>query len=110
MLEHMLSELKHSVMLKKADYASKYAGIMGLCLTKGPQKAARARPRRERGRARASRGVSASVGVCAGVKEYEIVNLLKKKSAVWEREPCVCCGVSLGENPNYVRARDRRLS
>ena len=33
MLEHVLSELKHSVMLKKADYAKKYAGIMGLCLT-----------------------------------------------------------------------------
>ena len=28
----MFSELKHSVMLKKADYAPKYAGIMGLCL------------------------------------------------------------------------------
>ena len=51
--------------------------------------------RGENGRARASRGVSASVGVCAGVKEYEIVNLLKKQSAVWGREPCVCAVVYL---------------
>ena len=27
MLENMLSELKHSVMLKKADYAPKYIGF-----------------------------------------------------------------------------------
>ena len=32
---YMLSELKHSVMLKNADYAPKYAGIMGLCLAAG---------------------------------------------------------------------------
>ena len=30
--------------------------------------------RGENGGARTSRGVSASVGVCAGVKEYELVN------------------------------------
>ena len=46
--------------------------------TKGPQEAARGTTEEENGRARASRGVSASVGVCAGVKEYELVNLLKK--------------------------------
>ena len=51
--------------------------------------------RGENGGARTSRGVSASVGVCAGVKEYEIVILLKKESAVWEREPCVCAVVYL---------------
>ena len=34
MLEHMLFELKHSVLLKEADYAPKYAGIMGLSLKK----------------------------------------------------------------------------
>ena len=42
--------------------------------TKGPQEAAKGTTEEENGRARMSRGVSASLCLCAGVKEYEVVN------------------------------------
>ena len=42
--------------------------------TKGPQEAAKGTTEEENGRARTSRGVSASLCLCAGVKEYKVVN------------------------------------
>ena len=42
--------------------------------TKGSQEAAKGTTEEENGRARTSRGVSASLCLCAGVKEYEVVN------------------------------------
>ena len=42
--------------------------------TKGPQEAAKGATEEENGRARTSRGVSASLCLCAGVKEYKVVN------------------------------------